>query len=297
MPLSIHAKGTNEKLPPGVTGRVTLSPERVAMAGIKTATIGYRPMSRRTKTVGYVTYDESRMSRVVSRVEGYVEKLSIDKTFTVVHKGDPLAEIYSPELYSTAKELILATANGASPDLAASARQKLLLLGVSAEEIAAIAASREPPKRLVIRSPQNGYVVEKKIVVGASVQPMMTLLEIADLSSVWVEAEVFEKDLAFLSPGQQVEVQVEAWPQKTFRGDLALIYPQVDAATRTNRIRVRLENPAGELRPGMFAEVTIVGSPLPPGEGQGGEGRETLSGRRRLSGAFFFSFLLINVLC
>ena len=95
---------------------MTLSPERVAMAGIKTATIGYRPMTRQTKTVGYVTFDESRVSQIVSRVEGYVEKLYVDKTFTVVHKGDPLAEIYSPELYSTAKELILAKASGVSAD-------------------------------------------------------------------------------------------------------------------------------------------------------------------------------------
>ena len=257
MPLSLHDKGAKEELPPGVTGRVSLSPERIAMAGIKTATIGYRPMSRQTKTVGYVTYDESRMSRVVSRVEGYVEKLYVDKTFTVVRKGDALAEIYSPELYSTAKELILAKRSNVSPELAESARQKLLLLGVSEEEIAAITASREPPKRLVIRSPQSGYVIDKKIVRGASVEPKMTLLEIADLSSVWVEAEVYEKDLAFLSPGQKVAAKVDAWSEQTFRGVLAMIYPQVEAATRTNRVRVRLDNAGGDLRPGMFAEVTI----------------------------------------
>jgi len=108
MPLSLHDHPAEEALPPGVTGRVTLSPERVVMAGIKTITIGYRPMSRLTKSMGYVICDESRVSHVVGRVDGYVEKLYVDKTFTRVRKGDPLAEIHSPQLYSAARELVLA---------------------------------------------------------------------------------------------------------------------------------------------------------------------------------------------
>jgi Cu(I)/Ag(I) efflux system membrane fusion protein len=283
MPLSLHDKPAKEALPPGITGRVTLTPERIAMAGIKTATIGSRPMARQTMTVGYVTYDESRMSRVVSRVEGYVEKLYVDKTFTLVHKGDPLAEIYSPELYSTARELVIASKGNVDRELAASSRTKLLLLGVNSDDIDHMVASGEAAKQVMIRSPQSGYVVDKKIVVGASIEPKMTLLEIADLSSVWVEAEIYEKDLAFLSPGQLVEAKVDAWPERTFRGSLAAIYPQVDAATRTNRMRVRLDNADGQLRPGMYADVMIDTpletiepykslanvSPRPPGEGQG----------------------------
>ena len=105
MPLSVRKKGQAAKLPQGITGRVQLSPERIQLAGIKTVSIEYRPVAKQTKTVGYVAYDERRLSRIVSRVEGYVEKLYVDETFTVVHKGDPLAEIYSPELFSTAQEL------------------------------------------------------------------------------------------------------------------------------------------------------------------------------------------------
>jgi len=131
------------------------------------------------------------------------------------------------------------------------------LLGFSEGEVREIAAAKEPPTRLVIRAPQSGFVVEKKIVAGASVEPKMTLLEIADLSSVWVEAEVYESDIAFLQPGQKVEATVEAYPNHTFTGEVASIYPRVEAATRTNRIRVRLENPNNELRPGMYAAVTI----------------------------------------
>ena len=138
-------------------------------------------------------------------MEGYVEKLYVNETFTVVHKGDPLAEIYSPELFSTAQELLLATRAGGVGDLAAAARNKLLLLGVSQQEIDGIVASGKPSLRLVIRSPQTGYVVDKKIVVGASVEAKMTLFEVADLSTVWVEADVYEKDIPFLQVGQKVE--------------------------------------------------------------------------------------------
>ncbi len=257
MPLSQRRKGAPAPLPAGVTGRVQLSPERIQLAGIQTVPVDYRPMTKQTKTVGYVTFDETRLSRIVSRVDGYVEKLHVDETYQVVHKGDPLAEIYSPELYSTARELVLASRSGGIRDLADAARNKLLLLGVSPSDIDAIVASGQPSSRLVIRSPQEGYVVEKKIVVGAAVEARMTLFEVADLSTVWVEADVYEKDIAFLQPGQQVTATVEAYPNRVFTGELALVYPRLETATRTNRVRLRLANARHELRPGMFASVSI----------------------------------------
>jgi len=257
MPLSTRKKGEAAKLPEGITGRVQLSPERIQLAGIKTVAVDYRPVAKQTKTVGYVTFDESRLSRIVTRVDGYVEKLYVNETYTVVHKGDPLAEVYSPELYSTARELVLATRDGGVADLAVAARNKLLLLGVSHQEIDGIVASGQPSPRLVIRSPQEGYVVDKKIVVGASVEAKMTLFEVADLSTVWVEADVYEKDIPFLQVGQRVEATVEACPHRIFTGKLALIHPQLETTTRTNRIRLKLDNPQHELRPGMFATVRI----------------------------------------
>ena len=227
------------------------------MAGIKTVAVDYRPMARQTKTVGYVTYDESGLSRIVSRVDGYVEKLYVDKSYAMVHKGDPLAEIYSPELYSTARELVLSAKGQGIDGIAASARNKLLLLGVSAEDIDRMLASGEPSPRMMIRSPQTGHVVDKKIVVGASVEAKMTLFEVADLSTVWIEAEVFENDIPFLQAGQEVEATVEAYPNRTFTGKLTLVHPHLETATRTNRVRFKLDNPDHELRPGMFATVTI----------------------------------------
>lgn len=257
MPLSIREKAKAAKLPEGITGRVQLSPERIQLAGIETSPVEYRPMVKRIKTVGVIAFDESRLSRIVSRVDGYVEKLYVDKTFMEVRKGDPLAEIYSPELFSTANELVLAGKGAATVDLAAAARTKLQLLGVSRQEIDAIAASGRSRPLLMIRSPQTGYVVEKKIVAGASVEAKMTLFEVADLSAVWIEADVYEKDISFLRVGQEVEATVEAYPNRTFSGKLALIYPQMEATTRTNRIRLELDNQRHELRPGMFANVRI----------------------------------------
>ena len=258
MPLSIRKKGEAAPLPPGITGRVQLSPERVQLAGVETLAIGYRPLVQQLTTVGNVTYDESRLSRVVSRVGGYIEKLYVDQTFMKVRQGDPLAEIYSPDLYSAAQELVLATKRGAAlSDLAASARQRLKLLGVSAEEIDGIAASAKADPRLVIRSPRSGYVIAKAVVAGAKVDDGMTLLEVADLSVVWIEADVYEKDLALLRVGQKISATLESISE-SFSGRVALIYPQMDSATRTNRVRFEVENPRGQLRPGMFATVRIA---------------------------------------
>ena len=257
MPLSIRKKGEKQALPPGVTGRVQLTPERIQLAGVRTVPVEYRPVAKQTMTVGNVTFDESRLSRVVIRVKGYVEKLYVDKTFAIVHEGDPLAEIYSPELYSTSQEFLIALRRGTSTNLASIAGDRLRLFGVSDREIDEIARSGTASPRLLIRSPQSGYVIEKKIVAGSSVEPGMTLFEVADLSAVWIEADVYEKDVSFLQPGQPIEATVEAFPNTTFTGRVALIYPILETATRTNRVRFELENPGHELRPGMFATVRI----------------------------------------
>jgi membrane fusion protein, copper/silver efflux system len=257
MSLSIRSKSEALRLPEGVIGRVQLSPDRVRQAGITTVPVERRQLGRRIQAVGLVAYDQTRLSQIVSRVGGYVEKLYVDEIFTKVHKGDPLAEIYSPELYSSARELALAAAGKGADNIASAERKKLLLLGVAEQDVDAIAASGQSSPRIVIRSPQEGFVVDKKIVAGSSFEAKATLFEVADLSTVWIEADVFEKDLPALRVGQDVEILVEALPNRAFSGKLASIYPQVDGATRTNRVRIVLDNPQGELHPGMFAAVRI----------------------------------------
>ena len=257
MPLSLRKKGTAPPLPPGVTGRVQLSPERIQLAGIETSEINFRPMSRQTITVGNVAYDESRLSRIVSRVGGYVEKLYVDKTYMTVRQGDRLAELYSPELYATARELLVSLKPGGPADLADHARRRLRLLGISPQDIDAMLSAGRATERLVIRSPQQGYVVNKTVVEGSRVDEGMTLFEVADLSTVWIEADVYEKDLPFVRAGEKVEAAVDALPNRVFDARVAMIYPQVDTLTRTNRVRFEVSNPSAELHPGMYATVRI----------------------------------------
>jgi len=257
MPLSLRKKGQAVKLPPGVTGRVQLSPERIELAGVETVQIGYQPLLKRITTVGNVAYDQSRLTRIVSRVNGYVEKLYVDKTYIAVKQDEPLAEIYSPELYATSQELLLAVQRGVNSELVAPARQRLKLLGVGDEEIDAMIASGKALPRLIIRSPRAGQVIGKDIMAGSRVEEGMTLLDIADLSTVWIEADVYENDIAYLRPGQTIRATVEALPNRVFQGEVASIYSQLDPATRTVRVRFKVDNPADELRPGMFAAVQI----------------------------------------
>jgi len=264
MPLSQRVKGAAAELPAGVTARVQLSPERVQLAGVETVAVGYRPVSQPIITVGDVVYDESRLSQVTSWVAGYVQKLYVDKTYEVVKEGQALAEIYSPEYFGAAEELLLVARRTGVTDLLASARQRLNLLGVADADIDAILAAGTVGPRLVVRAPRSGYVIAKPIVIGSRAEKGMTLMEVADLSVVWIEADVYEKDIARLKAGQPITATVEAWPGRTFAGTVALIYPRVDPLTRTNRVRFEVANATGQLRPGMYATVRIDVPPTPP---------------------------------
>ena len=281
-------------LPAGVTARVQLSPERIQMAGIATAEVAYRPLVKEIRTEGTVDYDQSRQSRVVSRTAGFVEKLYVDRTYVDVRPGEPLALIYSPDLLSTADDLMLALDRGAS-DLVDSGKERLRLMGIDDNEIDEIVAEREllvavrrsdrakidlaaaklhklgaadaeideikttrrAPTGIVIRSPVKGHVIAKDIVQGSRVEAGATLFDIADLSHAWIEADVFATDMALLHKGQEIEATVEGLPNRVFHGQIVLVHPHIETATRTNRIRIDLPNPDHALRPGMFATVTI----------------------------------------
>ena len=257
MPLSKHKKGAPPELPPGIVARVQLSPERILMAGVETVPIGCRPLQKEVRTVGFVEYDESRLSQIVPRFNGYVEKLYVDKTFQAVHEGEPLADVYSPELYSAVQELLI-THTGGDAKLIDACHAKLRLLGVSEPEIEEIHRQGKGEPRLTIRSPRTGRVIRKNVVDGSRIETGMMLFEVADLSVVWIEAEVYERDAEFLREGQPVTATVESLPGRTFEGAVSLIYPELNRATRTNRVRFELQNPDARLRPGMFATVSIT---------------------------------------
>jgi len=257
MPLSKHKKGTAPELPPGIVARVQLSPERVLMAGIETVPIAYRSLENEIRTVGFVEYDESRLSQIVPRFNGYVEELHVDKTFQAVQEGEPLAEVYSPDLYVAVNELLITHVDG-SPQEVAACHEKLRLLGISEREIEDIHRQGKADPRLTIRAPRTGRVIRKNVVDGSRIETGMTLFEVADLSVVWIEAEVYERDAQFLREGQSVNATVESLPGRMFAGTVALIYPELNRSTRTNRVRFELQNADEQLRPGMYATVSMT---------------------------------------
>jgi Cu(I)/Ag(I) efflux system membrane fusion protein len=256
MPLSKRKKGQAEPLPEGILSRVQLSPYRVQLAGIQTAEVTHRPLVLDVRALGYVAVDERKLARLVVRAAGYVEKLYVNESFAMVRAGEPLAEIYSPDLYTAAQELLIAQ-RGQNAGLIAVAREKLALLGVAAEEIDQISRSGDASSRLVIRAPHGGHVFQKNIVDGDRVEAGQMLFEVADLSTVWIEGELYEQDAAALVRGQTVAATVDAYPGRVFEGRVSLVHPHVETATRTLRVRCEVENPNHELRPGMFATLAF----------------------------------------
>ncbi|MGO9597827.1 MAG: efflux RND transporter periplasmic adaptor subunit [Isosphaeraceae bacterium] len=275
MPLSKRKKGEKTSLPEGVASRVQLAPYRIAQAGIRTVEASYAPLSGSVTTVGSVTFDERRLARISSKLKGMsrVEKLSVNFTGTFVEVGDVLAEVYNPELYQAVRELLLAQERaleapaasssvarsllGGGEDLVRMASEKLRLWGVTQEQIDEILRTGKAESRMSIVAPLCGVVVRKNVIEGQYVAEGDPLFEIADLSHVWIIAQVYEDQVALVRVGQPVEATVEAYPGVVFKGKVAFRDPALNPATRTLSVRYDLENSDGRLQPGMFATVTL----------------------------------------
>ncbi|MDP2954819.1 MAG: efflux RND transporter periplasmic adaptor subunit [Longimicrobiales bacterium] len=253
--------------PSGEMKAVVLDAEAARRIGVAYTTVERRVLTMYVKTVGNVVYDETRLATLNPKVEGWVEELHVNFTGAPVRAGQPLMEVYSPPLVSAQEELILAArlvreagtgrAAANAEELLRSARRRLAYWDIPEDEIRRIEESGEPTKTLTLRSPASGVVVEKNVVEGDRIMPGMTLYRIADLSRVWIEAEVFEKDLAGVKHGQGALVFFEAYPGESFRGTVSYVYPTVSVQSRTARIRIELANPAGRLKPGMYATITL----------------------------------------
>ena len=275
MPLSKRKVGGQETLPPGVVSRLALAPARVSQAGIQTSEVSYAALSEGITTVGSVTYDERRLARISSKTKGMsrLEKLYVNFDGDSVKAGEPLAELYSPELYQAVSELLLAqrSAKGRPPaqsafgrsllgsetDMVSFAREKLSRWGITAKQIDEILARGKADYNVPILSPISGIVTRKNVVEGQYVAEGETLFEVADLSHVWVQAQVYEDQFSALKVGQAVEAGVQAYPGEVFRGKVAFIAPSLNPATRTVDVRYDLENADYRLRPGMYATVTL----------------------------------------
>jgi multidrug efflux pump subunit AcrA (membrane-fusion protein) len=203
-----------------------------------------------------IDYNETALADVTTKFRGWIEKLYVDSTGQQVRKGEPLFDIYSPDLYSAQNEYVLALNQG-SAGLKESARQKLKLFDVSEDQIAELEKTRRAQRTVRVDAPIDGIVVEKNIVQGQMVEAGMKLYRLADLSIVWVQSQVYEQDLAFLKPGQDAEVNLSYLPDRKFSGKVTYIYPTVDEKTRTARVRMEFHNPGLFLKPGMFATVEL----------------------------------------
>jgi Cu(I)/Ag(I) efflux system membrane fusion protein len=260
MPLSKRKKDEDdEPLPAGVIDRRQLSPYRVALAGIQTSEIGYLPLKRETRAVGFVEFDERRLARIPVRVTGKsrIDKLYVNVTGQEVRAGDPLAELYSPDLVVTVQNLLDARAAN-NVALERVARDRLSLWGIAEDQIKALLKTDKPITHVTIRSSIGGHVIKKYQVEGEYVEEGARLFDVADLSTVWVEAQLYEDELVFLKEGLEVAATVKAFPGRTFPGHIAFIHPHLDAPTRTLRVRFNVENPGHDLRPGMYASVKLI---------------------------------------
>ncbi len=248
-----EVEGTNPAL-------VSIDPSIVSNLGVRTAPAGHGPLSRRIHTVGYVGFDEETVHHVHTRVDGWIENLSITATGDPVSSGQVLFELYSPTLVN-AQEEYLAVLKSRDTALHKASRDRLAALGVTAAEIKRLDAERTVKQRIRVYAESDGVVAHLGIRDGMYVTPATELMSIADLDRVWVQVEVFERQSAWVEAGQRAEVQLDYLPGKRWQGTVDYVYPELDPNTRTLKVRLRFDNPTTILRPNMFASVTIFGTP------------------------------------
>lgn len=242
---------------------IAIDPVTIQNMGIRTATVTRGPLRRAVRTVGVIDYDETALADVTTKFKGWIEKLYVNATGNLVMRGDPLFEIYSPELYSAQMEYLLAissatNAAAGTEGVRASALTKLKFFDISDEQIAELEKTRQPRKTLRILAPQDGFVLEKMVVEGQMVDAGMRIYRLADLGLVWVQAQIYEQDIVYIKLGQEVTVTLSSMPDREFRGRVTYIYPNVDEKTRTARARMEFHNPGYFLKPGMFATVRVT---------------------------------------
>lgn len=256
MPLSERKKGegTVSELPPGVLSRVQLTHYREQLAGVETAEITYRPLTKEIRTVGFIEFDERQLRRISARVRGRIDKLYVNVTDQMVEAGQDLALVYSADLAVPVQNLL----DARRPEEKDLVRRKLRLLGMDDDQIQDIERDGKPVTHVRIRSPIQGHVIRKYALEGDYVNEGDKLYLVAGLSTVWIEAQFYENELSFLRVGQTVRATTPALPNQVFEGKVSFIHPHLDQSTRTLTVRFDIANPHHELRPGMNATVQAV---------------------------------------
>lgn len=255
----------------GSVSAIKVDPVTEQNMGLRLGSVQTGPLIKTVRTVAYIDYDETTLTSVTTKMDGWVEKLYVDQTGVQVHAGDPLFELYSRELYSAQEEYLAALRNVPKKEtpfiprarldskaLVEAARTRLEYFDISEEQIRELEKTGKIRKTLLIRAPFTGIVTAKHVVEGQMIKAGVEVYKIADLSTVWVMAKVFEYDLPYVKLGQEALMRLSYLPGKTFRGRVTYIYPFLEAETREVPIRMEFHNPGYELKPGMYATVELA---------------------------------------
>jgi RND family efflux transporter MFP subunit len=249
---------------------VQISAQRLQSIGVKIGTVERKLVEDEIRTTGNVAVDETRLAYVQVRYSGYIEKVFVDATYQYIRKGQPLFTIYSPDIVATEREYLVAKQNqqqvaqSTVPGVASSAAslldaasERLKQWNVPQQEIARLESTGQVQQELEFDSPVSGYITERNALPSVAVQPEMRLFTVADLSSIWVQAQVFQNDLGRIKVGDPATLTVSTFPGRTFRGRVDFIYPQLDTDTRTAKVRIVSSNSDLQLKPGMFVNVSL----------------------------------------
>lgn len=250
---------------------VKVDPQRIQLFGIQTTKISVKDLTRKIRTYGFVDVAETHISHIQTKFTGWIEELYVDFTGKPVEKGQPLFKVYSQELYSTQEEYLLALKDlkrqftgrfanelkKASESLLYSAKKRLELWDITPQEIDELETRDRATKTLTFFSPISGIVLNKKAFVGMNVEPGLTIYTIADLSHIWILADIYENDIQFIKLGQQASLKVTSLPDKIFKGTVTFIDYVVNTSTRSTRVRFEFDNSGYLLKPGMYATVEI----------------------------------------
>ena len=256
-------------------GTVSISPGKIQNLGVRTEVVTMRVVARTVRAVGTVQFDERHLAVVNAKFEGWIEKLNVSTTGQAVRRGEPLLEVYSPDLVAAEQEYLIArdtmmhmssadaSARAGAVSLRDAALTRLRNWDIPASEVDQLARTGKVTRTLTLRAPSDGVVIEKLAVAGMRFTPGDTLFRIADLSRMWLIADVFEQDLASVRLGAPARVTVAAYPGQIFTGTVAFIYPSVTRETRTARIRIELPNPGALLKSDMYGQVEIDADAAP----------------------------------
>ncbi|MEO0250490.1 MAG: efflux RND transporter periplasmic adaptor subunit [candidate division WOR-3 bacterium] len=256
-----------QELPPGT---VQISPQKQQLIGVQYGEVLYQPLSKTIRTVGRLAYDETKIARIHTKIEGWIEKVYVDFTGKLVKKGQPLISLYSPELVSTQQEFLIAKRAkdylGDNPikeissnalSLYESTRERLRLWDISEDQIKEIEERGAPTKTLTLYAPIDGFVLARNAFERQRITPETELYAIADLSTIWVFADIYEYEAPLIKLGQTATLTLSYFPGKTFKGKVTYIYPQLDNTTRTLKVRLEFPNLDFQLKPDMYANVEL----------------------------------------